>query len=328
MSSSNSTFAGLSVCLFISLSLHLPPSLPPSPSLCRLKKAKDADAIGLDAEEEHFYLMTGVEAGRLVAKNPNRLGQFISSDLGMFSTTRNNFFITNVGANKGIQCRFGMKGVIAEAHYDGGRNMVAMLKGAKRYILNPPSECQLLDIIADKAHPSYRHSRTDWSNEDEAKRQGFADARGIDTILHEGEILYIPSYWFHYIISLDYSIQCNSRSGPPPNANNEHHIKKCMGKGGTPPERGKRGLVGEGFSSLRGAHKSKKNSHKGGGGSSSSSSKHGGSAAAKRGLIGGMAHEEQAEAGWLGKGAPPIKGMGDLIRAAKRKSAADAEWEK
>jgi hypothetical protein len=48
----------------------------------------------------------------------------VSSDLGVFSTVRENFFVTNVAGNKGIQCRFGMKGVIAEAHYDGGRNMV------------------------------------------------------------------------------------------------------------------------------------------------------------------------------------------------------------
>ena len=63
--------------------------------------------------------------------------------------------------NKGIQCRFGMKGVIAEAHYDGGRNMVAMLKGAKRYILAPPHACPSLSIVKEKAHPEYRHSLTD-----------------------------------------------------------------------------------------------------------------------------------------------------------------------
>ena len=28
-----------------------------------------------------------------------------------------------------------------------------------------------------------------------------------------GEVLYIPSYWFHYIVSQDASIQCNARSG-------------------------------------------------------------------------------------------------------------------
>lgn len=59
-----------------------------------------------------------------MAKKQSALGQFISSDLKPFSTVKDNFFVTNVMANKGIQCRFGMKGVIAEAHYDGGRNMV------------------------------------------------------------------------------------------------------------------------------------------------------------------------------------------------------------
>jgi hypothetical protein len=32
----------------------------------------------------------------------------------------------------GINCRFGMRGVIAEAHYDGRRNFVAMIRGRKR----------------------------------------------------------------------------------------------------------------------------------------------------------------------------------------------------
>ena len=42
-------------------------------------------------------------------------------------------------------------------------------------------------------------------------------------------MLYIPSYWFHYIISLKYSAQCNTRSGSPPERNGESHIKECMG---------------------------------------------------------------------------------------------------
>ena len=79
--------------------------------------------VGIDAGEKHYYLMTGVQAGRIVNRN-KALSQFISKDLPIFSTTDNNFFVTRVDANKGIQCRFGMKGVIAEAHYDGGRNMV------------------------------------------------------------------------------------------------------------------------------------------------------------------------------------------------------------
>jgi hypothetical protein len=35
-----------------------------------------------------------------------------------------------------------MASIIAESHFDGGRNFVAMVQGRKRYILNPPSECE------------------------------------------------------------------------------------------------------------------------------------------------------------------------------------------
>ena len=35
----------------------------------------------------------------------------------------------------------------------------------------------------------------------------------IDTVLKAGEVLYIPSHWFHYIVSLQKSAQCNVRSG-------------------------------------------------------------------------------------------------------------------
>lgn len=117
-----------------------------------------------------------------------------------------------------------------QAHYDSGRNMVAMLKGQKRYILAPPSACKTLGIIADNAHPSYRHSVIDWSNIDEAKERGFANAQGIDTIVRKGEVLYIPSFWFHYIVSLEYSIQCNTRSGYPPNGEGANFIESedCM----------------------------------------------------------------------------------------------------
>ena len=122
-----------------------------------------------------------------------------------------------------------MRGIIAESHYDGGRNMVAMLKGNKRYIIAPPRACDKLGIISDRDHPSYRHSVIDWSDMNQARSSGFDTVPAIDTIVREGEVLYIPSYWFHYIISLEYSIQCNSRSGSPPNGEGQEEIEKCMG---------------------------------------------------------------------------------------------------
>jgi hypothetical protein len=187
-----------------------------------LKIAKSADTSKQRNDTVHYYFMTS-------APPRDNKKSFISRDLSLFSTETNNFFITNVPANKGIQCRFGMRGIIAEAHFDSGRNMVAMLKGAKRYILNPPQACKQLGIISDTKHPSYRHSVIDWSDIQQAESRGFASVQGIDTIVRTGEVLYIPSYWLHYIISTRYSIQCNSRSGAPPNGQGQTDIEECFG---------------------------------------------------------------------------------------------------
>jgi hypothetical protein len=106
--------------------------------------------------------------------------------------------------------------------------MVALLKGKKRYILNPPEACKHLGIISDPDHPSFRHSIIDWSDIRQAKSNNFHKAKAIDTVVYAGEVLYIPSYWFHYVVSLDYSIQCNSRSGPPPNQEGKAVVKTCL----------------------------------------------------------------------------------------------------
>lgn len=186
-----------------------------------LSLAKDADTSKLMHNVSHTYFTVGAQAhehGRT----------FISRDLHLFSTEKPNFFITNPAANKGIQCRFGMRGIIPACHYDTGKNMVAMLRGSKRYILNPPRECNHLSIIADMQHPAYRHSDIDWSNITVAKQAKFDLVDAIDTIVHVGEVLYIPSYWFHYIVSLDYSIQCNSRSGTPKSLIGKQEIEQCF----------------------------------------------------------------------------------------------------
>lgn len=51
------------------------------------------------------------------------------------------YFITSAETLKhpfiiGVNCRIGMKGVTAAAHYDSRRNYVAMIRGRKRYVSN------------------------------------------------------------------------------------------------------------------------------------------------------------------------------------------------
>lgn len=121
------------------------------------------------------------------------------------------------------------RGVSAAAHYDAGRNMVAVLRGYRRYIITPPRTCKSLGIITDKRHPSFRHSILDWSSVPQAIASGFDKVDAIDTIIKPGEVLYIPSYWFHYIVSLGYSAQCNSRHGSPADRFGKVEIDECFG---------------------------------------------------------------------------------------------------
>jgi hypothetical protein len=55
----------------------------------------------------------------------------------------------------------------------------------------------------------------------------------VDTVLKAGEILYIPSHWFHYIVGLQKSAQCNVRSGRElygsPEWGSSENVLKCVG---------------------------------------------------------------------------------------------------
>ncbi len=62
-------------------------------------------------------------------------------------------------------------------------------------------------------HPSERHSQIDWSSPDYNRYPHFAYAEANEVIVGPGEALYLPTYWIHFIVSLNVNMQCNSRSG-------------------------------------------------------------------------------------------------------------------
>ncbi|CAM9383704.1 unnamed protein product [Ectocarpus sp. 13 AM-2016] len=64
-------------------------------------------------------------------------------------------FLRDASATKGIHCRLGMDGVMSEGHYDGSRNMVALLAGKRRWILSNPENCAHMHMFR-KGHPSAR----------------------------------------------------------------------------------------------------------------------------------------------------------------------------
>jgi hypothetical protein len=130
-----------------------------------------------------------------------------------FLANHSNFFLVNPEQSKGVQCRVAQRGTISQAHFDENHNMVAVVQGSKRYVLLHPSQCGEI-YLRPRAHPSGRHSMVNWTAVDETQFPLFAGARGTDVLLQEGEILYLPPRWIHFVVSLeDQTLQCNARSG-------------------------------------------------------------------------------------------------------------------
>lgn len=99
-----------------------------------------------------------------------------------------------------------------ENHFDGSRNFIALLKGERRYLLSHPNQCPNLALYP-RGHPSGRHSAVDWSKPDLIKYPEFQNALVNEVVLQAGDALYLPTHWFHHIVSLDLNFQCNTRSG-------------------------------------------------------------------------------------------------------------------
>jgi len=209
------------------------------------KHARYADSHGIPPNTRHIYWQSGI--GKGIRFKPKQQLPFVARDLPSFSSVDPTFFSFKPKEEKGVQCRFGERGIVAATHYDGGRNMIAMITGAKRYILSPPNQCQKLGIMNKPKHAAFRHSLLNFghinlldSEDPETKampkkeREWLEIARSsltIETVLKAGEVLYIPSHWFHYIVSLQKSAQCNTRSGRDiegnPNFGNAQTVQMC-----------------------------------------------------------------------------------------------------
>ena len=84
----------------------------------------------------------------------------------------------------------------------GIMQLAALIGGLHRWILNHPNQCENLYLLPRK-HPSGRHSEADWSKPDLNKFPKFGHVLGNEVIMKPGDMLYIPTSWFHFIASLN-----------------------------------------------------------------------------------------------------------------------------
>ena len=165
---------------------------------------------------DHYYFRLNANTG----KRPQN--SYLYDELPVFNPTLykegENLFMRHPDQERGINCRLGMAGNVAEAHYDYSSNWIALLGGHRRYILTHPRECQNLALYPP-GHPSARHSSVNWSEitasaePNSTAAQALSSAAAAQVILQASDALYLPTNWLHFIVSLDRNYQCNARSG-------------------------------------------------------------------------------------------------------------------
>jgi len=102
----------------------------------------------------------------------------------------------------------GMKGVFTPAHFDEAHNFFAQICGRKRFVLFSPAQFPNL-YVYPYHHPADRQVQVDLDRPDYDKFPKYRDAKPIVTVLDPGDVLYLPPYWFHHVISLEDTISIN-----------------------------------------------------------------------------------------------------------------------
>ena len=91
-----------------------------------------------------------------------------------------------------------------------------------------PDQCEGMTLHGED-HPSSRQSKMNWAEVSHATADtlpaAFRDAKINEVVLQAGDVLYLPTYWFHMVISLGLNYQCNARSGAT--YENLPHMEKC-----------------------------------------------------------------------------------------------------
>jgi lysine-specific demethylase 8 len=95
-------------------------------------------------------------------------------------------------------------------HYDTGHNILALIRGVKRLTLFDPDQLPFLyHSPMEGPNSSYPYSRVDVERPDLGRFPQFARARSIEVELHAGEMLFLPAFWWHHVVSSGENVAVN-----------------------------------------------------------------------------------------------------------------------
>ncbi|KAI9079378.1 hypothetical protein K1719_038677 [Acacia pycnantha] len=114
------------------------------------------------------------------------------------------YCFTEGGELRSVNAWFGPAGTVTPLHHDPHHNILAQVVGKKYIRLYSASFCEELYPYTETMLSN--SSQVDLDDIDEMKFPKVQDLEFVDCILEEGEMLYIPPRWWHYVRSLTTSL--------------------------------------------------------------------------------------------------------------------------
>ena len=128
--------------------------------------------------------------------------RYLQDDINAFAHLKEDYRLPPMMEQKKIvRAKFWLSGagLITPLHYDPVETFHWVIRGTKRFLLYPPGVKKYYPYPASSTAPFI--SRADPDHPDPVHYPLFRDAKPIEFNLDEGEILYLPTYWWHQVYS-------------------------------------------------------------------------------------------------------------------------------
>ena len=99
---------------------------------------------------------------------------------------------------------FGRK-TVTPLHFDYENNFFAQVFGTKRFVLFPPQDSDCFYPNGGSAH-DWHISAVDVDAPDRIKFPRFHEATRSELLVRDGQVLFLPSFWWHQVTAIDLSI--------------------------------------------------------------------------------------------------------------------------
>jgi hypothetical protein len=127
---------------------------------------------------------------------------YLQDDINSFPTLRADYRLPEVIERKGIvRAKFWLsgRGPITPLHYDPVETLHWLIRGHKRFLLFPPGTRRYYPHPARSTAPFI--SQVDPDHPDPTRFPRFRREAGQPLVLEAGDVLYLPSFWWHQVYS-------------------------------------------------------------------------------------------------------------------------------